>query len=115
MGLRSATTGAGIHKDESLSDPRGDFNVFVADDGRGDSAGAHDGAAPIVKVVAHLNDDGDFVNPHPDFDTLAIGSQTIWPYKVAGERFGLAHWMWWTRGPIFRDGPRTWAEAADGQ
>ncbi len=48
-----------------------------------------------------LREDGDLAARHPDFNGSVIGSLTIWPYRVAGERFGLNHWVWWSQGPIW--------------
>lgn len=75
-----------IRRAQSLSDPGGDFDVFVAHSPHREDDLTED--APIVKIVAALNEEGDIKNPHPDFNTFSIGSPTIWPYKVAGERFG---------------------------
>lgn len=100
---------SGIRKDESLSDPAGAFDVFIANSSSTNST--DDAAGPVVKIVARLDEEGEFARPHPDFNTSSIGSMTIWPYKVAGERFELAHWMWWASGPVFCNAPRPWAEA----
>jgi len=100
---------SGIRKAQSLSDPGGDFDVYVSHRPERDDAPTED--APIVKIVAALTDEGDLKNPHPDFNTFSIGSPTIWPYKVAGERFGLSHWIWWVKDAVFSDGPRPWSEA----
>lgn len=100
---------SGIRRDQSLSDPGGDFDVFVAHTPHREDELIED--APIVKIVAALNDEGDIKNAHPDFNTFSIGSPTIWPYKVAGERFGLAHWVWWVTDEVFRGIPRSWAAA----
>jgi hypothetical protein len=101
----------GIREDPSLSDPGGDFDVFVAH--RPEPVGNPGEESPNAKVVAALNDAGDIKTPHPDFNTFAIGSPTIWPYKVAGERFGLSHWVWWMSDEVFARTPRSWAEAAN--
>lgn len=99
----------GIRKDQTLSDPGGDFDVFVTHHPERESGPLE--PETIVKVVATLSDDGDIRNPHPDFNTFSIGSPTIWPYKVAGERFGLAHWVWWVTDEPFGNAPRPWGEA----
>lgn len=100
---------SGLRWDESLSDPGGDFDVFLSH--RPECADGPTDDPPIIKIVAALNNEGDMRNPHPDFNALSIGSQTIWPYKVAGERFGLAHWVWWVTDEVFRGIPRPWAAA----
>lgn len=92
-----------VRKDESLSDPGGDFDVFVARD---------DELGRVVKVVVRLDDVGALRNPHPDFNETAVGSMTIYPYKPYGEYAGLAHWVHWSREPVFNGGwPRPWAQA----
>jgi len=106
--LTVATEGdAGSHqavrKDESLSDPGGDFDVYVA---REEEPGR------VVKVIVRLDDSGALRNPHPDFNDTAVGSLTIYPYKPYGEYAGLAYCIHWSHGPVFSEGwPRTWAEA----
>lgn len=99
----------GIRKDQSFSDPGGDFDVYVSHRPERDADLLESHA--IVKIVATLSEDGDIKNPHPDFNTYSIGSPTIWPYKIAGERFGLAHWVWWVTDDVFGRDPRPWAEA----
>jgi len=101
---------SGIRKDQALSDPGGDFDVFVTDCHERNSE-LFDNPEVIVKIVATLSDDGSIRSPHPDFNTLSVGSPTIWPYKVAGERFGLAHWIWWATDQPFGKQPRPWTEA----
>lgn len=98
---------SGIRKDQLLSDPGGDFDVFVT------HSPDHqvDQPVTIVKIVAALDDEGAIKSPHPDFDPISIGSPTIWPFKVIGERMGLAHWVWWVPDQVFRRSPRPWAEA----
>lgn len=102
-----------IRKDESLSDPGGDFDVYVSLDDFDPASSTLQSDPVIVKVVARLDGAGDLRNPHPDFDTSAIGSMTIWPYKLSpGGAAGFAHWVHWSYGDIFGDdGPRSWAEA----
>ena len=92
-----------IRRDDDLSDPNGSFVVFTAS--RAEAVDV------VVKVIARLDDVGDLLVPHPDFNTSLIGSLTIWPYKIAGERTGLDHWVWWSTGPAFTAGPRDWAVA----
>jgi hypothetical protein len=106
--LTVATKGGGgshqaVRKDESLSDPGGDFDVYVA---------CEEEVGRVVKVLVRLDEFGALKNPHPDFNDTAVGSLTIYPYKPYGERAGMAHWIHWSHGPVFPEGgPRTWAEA----
>lgn len=93
---------AGIHKDQSLSDPGGDFDIYVA------------GEHAVVKIVAALDDEGDIKTPHPDFDRIAIGPLLtyLWPYKRGqGFKPGGPHWLWWTTDDVFTRTPRPWLEA----
>jgi hypothetical protein len=97
---------SGLRKDQSLSDPGGDFDVLVADRRLIETT-----AEPvIVKIVARLDEEGDLRNPHPDFISTSIGSLTLWPYKRAGQLVGAAHWIWWVQGDVFRRQPRPWQE-----
>lgn len=95
-----------VHRGESLSDPGGDFDVFVTRLAESDEP-------EIVKIVIRLNEEGDLRTPHPDFRPGAIGSLTIWPYKGVGDRVGLAHWVMQVYEPAFVDDlpPRPWLEA----
>lgn len=96
----------GIERDERLSDPEERFLVFGA---RGKEAES----LTTVKVVVELTEDGSLKACHPDFNADLIGSLTIWPYKVAGERFRLDHWIWWSEGPIWDAAePRAWISGA---
>lgn len=105
---------SGIALSESLSDPEGRFQVFVAWRANGEARfRPDDDSQVIVKIVAALDDDGGLVAPHPNFDHGFIGSYTIWPYKDVGERLGLDHWLWWRKGWPFHGELRSWSEAAE--
>lgn len=97
---------SGIDLLDSLSDPAGRFQVFGTTDAR-----TNDEARTVVKIVAKLDDNGALLTFHPDFVPEFMGSATIWPYKPAGIRFGLIHWLSWPKGWPFIGHPRSWGDA----
>lgn len=93
---------------ETLSDPRGRFQVFVASLAGYEMSRRKE---TIVKIVARLADSGALLTSHPDFQDDYFGSFTIWPDRAAGESSGLSHWLWWSEGWPFRPEPRAWGQA----